>query len=336
MIKAILHTRPARQLDTIFTQEDLERLGDTVEVIWGKDEEIPQEAWTQAKKEASILIGIPRYGVGDVDEESAPHLKAIMEVGGGHPRRETVDYETCFRRSIRVLSCAPAFAKMVAELALGHALAALRNIVDADRRMRRGEEKWGWRGQADICTLYNASVGIIGYGNLARELRLLLAPFNCKLHAYDPWLPDTYLQQQGIIPMGLESLLQTCDVSFVLAIPTGENRELLTREKLEQIKPGAVLVLASRSHLVDFNALIELANAGKFRATIDVYPEEPPPPDHPVRETDNTVLTCHMAGAIDHALYNIGNMVTDDVEAIVAGLPPIRMQVAQPELIGRR
>ena len=336
MLKAILHTRPSRQLDTIFTQEDLQRLNDTVEVIWGKDEEMPQEVWSEAKTEVSILIGIPSYGVGDVDENAAPHLKAIMEVGGGHPRQGTVDYETCFRRSIRVLSCAPAFAKMVAELALGHALAALRNIVDADRRMRRGEEKWGWRGQADICTLYNASVGIIGYGNLARELQLLLAPFNCKLHAYDPWLPDTYLQQQGIISMGLEALLQTCDVSFILAIPTGENRELLTREKLEQIKPGAVLVLASRSHLVDFDALIELANAGKFRATIDVYPEEPPPLNHPVRETENTVLTCHMAGAIDHALYKIGNMVTDDVEAIAAGLPPIRMQVAQPEFIARR
>lgn len=336
MLKAILHTRPARQLDTILTQADLERLRNTVDVIWGKDEEMPQEAWTEAKKEASILIGVPSYGVGDVDEKAAPHLKAIMEVGGAHPRRESVDYETCFRRNIRVLSCAPAFAKMVAELALGHALAALRNIVDADRRIRRGDEKWGWRGQADICTLYNATVGIIGYGNLARELRQLLAPFNCKLHAYDPWLPDTYLEDQGIKPMALEALLQTCDVSFVLAIPTRENRELLTREKLEQIKPGAVLVLASRSHLVDFNALIELANAGKFRATIDVYPEEPPPPDHPVRETENTVLTCHMAGGIDPAFYDIGKRVTDDVEAIAAGLPPLSMQTAQPEFVARR
>ena len=336
MLKAILHTRPVRQLDTIFTQEDLQRLRNTVEVLWGKDEQMPEEAWTQAKKEALILIGIPSYGVGDVDEDAAPHLKAIMEVGGGHPRRGQVDYETCFRRSIRVLSCAPAFAKMVAEMALGHALSALRNIVDADRRMRQGGEKWGWRGQADICTLYNAQVGIIGYGNLARELRLLLAPFNCKLHAYDPWLPDTHLQQHGIEPMDMEELLQTCDVTFVLAIPTQENRELLTYEKLAQIKPGAVLVLVSRSHLVDFDALLELANAGRFRATIDVYPEEPTPLDHPVRKTENTVLTCHMAGAIDHALFDIGRMVTDDVEAITAGLPPIRMQVAQPEFVARR
>ena len=336
MLKAILHTRPARQLDTIFTSADLQRLGNTVEVIWDKDEQMPEEAWTEAKKEASILIGIPSYGVGDVDENAAPHLKTIMEVGGAHPRKELVDYQTCFRRNIRVMSCAPAFAKMVAEMALGHALAALRNIVEADRRMRRGEEHWGWRGQADICTLYNAKAGIIGYGNLARELRLLLAPFKCELHAYDPWLPDTHLQQQGIHPMGLEELLQTCDVTFVLAIPTQENRELLTREKLEHIKPGAVLVLASRSHLVDFDALLELANAGRFRATIDVYPEEPPPLDHPVRETENTILTCHMAGGIDPALFDIGRMVADDVEAIVAGLPPLRMQVAQPELVARR
>ena len=336
MLKAILHTRPVRQLDTIFTPEDLERLGNTVEVIWGEDEQMPEDAWIEAKKEASILIGIPGFGIGEIDKNAAPHLKAIMEVGGAHPRKELIDYQTCFRRGIRVLSCAPAFAKMVAEMALGHALAALRNIVDADRRMRRGEENWGWRGQADICTLYNATVGIVGYGNLARELRLLLAPFNCELNAYDPWLPDTHLEQQGIHPMGLEELLQTCDVTFVLAIPTQENRELFTREKLAQIKPGAVLVLASRSHLVDFDALLELTNAGRFRATIDVYPEEPTPLDHPVRETENTILTCHMAGAIDHALFDIGRMVADDVEAIVAGLPPLRMQVAQPELVARR
>lgn len=225
---------------------------------------------------------------------------------------------------------------MVAEMALGHALAALRNIVDADLRMRRREENWGWRGQADICMLYNAPVGIIGYGNLARELRLLLEPFNCELYAYDPWMPDTLLRQQGINPMGLERLLRTCHVTFVLAIPTQENRELLTRNVLEQIKPGAVLVLASRSHLVDFDALLDLAGAGRFRATIDVYPEEPPPAAHPVRESKNTILTCHMAGAIDPALYNIGRLVTDDVEAIAAGLPPTRMQVAQPELVARR
>ena len=59
MLKAVLHTRPVRQLDTIFTQEDLQRLGNTVEVIWGKDEQMPEDAWTEAKKEASILIGIP-------------------------------------------------------------------------------------------------------------------------------------------------------------------------------------------------------------------------------------------------------------------------------------
>ena len=89
MLKAILHTRPVRQLDTIFTSRDLQRLGNIVEVIWGKDEQMPEEAWTKAKKEASILIGIPTHGVGDVDESAAPHLKAIMEVGGAHPEERT-------------------------------------------------------------------------------------------------------------------------------------------------------------------------------------------------------------------------------------------------------
>ncbi len=336
MLKVILHPSPSRRINEIFRAADLARLGKCVTVIWGKDGEMPQSDWAAAKREASVLIGVPSYGVGDVSVESAPALRAVMEVGGAHLRQERVDYAACFSRNIRLLSCAPAFAEMVAEMALGHALAALRNIVEADRRMRRGDERWGHRAQAEICTLYDAKVGIIGYGNLARALRPLLAPFRCELAAYDPWLPDHYLTDFGIKPMPLDALLETCDVTFVLAIPTSENRALLTAERLSKVKQGAVLVLASRSHLVDFEALLRLADAGRFRATIDVYPEEPVPADAPVRETENTILTCHMAGAIDHALFEIGRRVVDDVEAIAAGLPPLRMQNAEPELIARR
>lgn len=336
MMKAILHPYPVRRIDSIFYPEDLERVRNAVDVIWGKDEPMPEGEWTKAKRESAIIIGIPGQGIGDVDEEAAPHLEAIMEVGGGHPGTQQVDYDTCFRRSIRVLSCAPAFGPMVAEMALGHALAALRNISDADRRMRRGDEKWGTSGQSSICTLHNASVGIIGYGNLARSLRPMLDPFHCSFYTYDPWLPESSLLSRGVTPLGLDELLRTCDVIFVLAIPTSENRALLSREKLELIRPDAVLILVSRSHLVDFDALTELVMAGRFRATIDVYPKEPPPKDHPIRQAENAILTCHMAGAIRPALCDIGRMVADDVEAIAAGIPPGSLQLAQPELIRRR
>ncbi len=122
---------------------------------------------------------------------------------------------------------------------------------------------------------------------------------------------------------------------FVLATPTSENRALLSREILQKIQPGAVLVLISRAHVIDFDALTEFVVAGRFKAAIDVFPTEPFPLDHPIRNTSNAVRSAHRAGSVEEGLWEIGQMVVDDLEAIVKTLPPQRMLVAQPDLIAR-
>lgn len=76
--------------------------------------------------------------------------------------------------------------------------------------------------------------------------------------------------------------------------------------------------------------------AGRFRAAIDVFPEEPLPADHPIRRAAGAVLSAHRAGSVPDGLREIGRAVVDDLEAILAGLPPRRMQPALPELIQRR
>jgi phosphoglycerate dehydrogenase-like enzyme len=98
---------------------------------------------------------------------------------------------------------------------------------------------------------------------------------------------------------------------------------------------GAVLVLISRAHVVDFDALTELVLAGRFKAAIDVFPTEPLADDHPIRQAPGAVLSAHRAGSLKEGLWEIGQMVVDDLEAIISGLPPQRLQIAQPELIGR-
>jgi phosphoglycerate dehydrogenase-like enzyme len=183
--------------------------------------------------------------------------------------------------------------------------------------------------------LYGKSVGLIGFGGLARALLPLLQPFGCSVKVYDPWLGEGYLRSQGVEPEELTTLLESSKVIFVLAVPSTENRALLSRELLERIQPGAVLVLISRAHVVDFEALTELVLAGRFKAAIDVFPTEPLPLDHPIRQAPGAVLSAHRAGAVKEGLWEIGQMVVDDLEAIVRGLPPQRLQAAQPELIKR-
>jgi phosphoglycerate dehydrogenase-like enzyme len=318
-------------MQEIFSPADLARLHAIVEVIWGRDEPMPLEQARAALHDAIATVSSGwRYGE---LPDAASSLRAIIDVSGGFPIE--LDYPRCFARGIRVLSAAPAFGPQVAEMALALALSASREIVAGDRAMRTRAERWLHAGNATTFLLYGRPLGLIGYGSIARCLRPLLAPFGCPIAVYDPWLAEGYLRSQGVEPVTLDQLLRTSQIIFVLASPSTENRALLSRELLAQIQPGAVLVLISRAHLVDFDALTEFVLAGRFKAAIDVFPVEPLPPDHPIRRAPGAILSAHRAGSITEGLWELGRMVVDDLEALAQGLPPQRLQQAQPELIER-
>jgi phosphoglycerate dehydrogenase-like enzyme len=326
-----------RLMDNIFSAEDLGRLNAAAQVIWGKDGAMPAEELDKVRDEiVAIICGSWRHG----DVSRYPQLRAILEVGGGFPSPRDLNYAECFSRGIRVLSCAPAFAPTVAEMGLGLALASARQIAWTDRAFRTSDPNWSHTEfDTEIgtpFTLYGKQVGFIGFGSLARNLKPLLEPFGCPIQVYDPWLTDAYLRTQKVTPVDLEGLLSTSKVIFVLAVPSSSNKALLDREKLSLIRPDAVFILLSRSHVVDFDALTELLLAGRFRAGIDVFPQEPLPIDHPIRKASHAVLSSHRAGTNREVILNIGHIVADDIEAICSGRVPQAMQIAQPEFIRLR
>lgn len=321
-----------RRMDDVFAPQDLARLHRFAEVIWGRDTQIGPEDLEPLKEDLTAIVGA-NWHYGDVT--AYPQLRAILEVSGRFPDMDTLDYASCFTRGIRVLSCAPAFGPIVAEMALALALAGAREVAECDGQLRAGTETWyGHRSRA--FTLFDQPVGFIGYGSIARTLKALLAPFRCPIQVYDPWLTEAYLETQGVTACSLEELLAASRVIFVLAAPSEANRALLNRDRLERIRRDALLVLISRAHLVDFDALMDLLAAGRFRAAIDVFPEEPLSREHPVRSIPGTVLSAHRAGGDASGYHFIGRMVVNDLEAICAGNPPQQMQVAQPEIIQHR
>lgn len=328
--KKVLLDTHFRQIEDIFSPEDRERLHGLADIVWGKNEPIPLEEYQKIKSDLfAIITGGWRYG----EIKQCEKLKVIMDVGGRHPSPEQLDYATCFSRSIRVLTCSPAFGPMVAEMALGLALAASREIAEGDRLFRTGKETYLRFGNQNTFTLFKQKVGFIGFGALARSLKKLLVPFRCSIQVYDPWLPQSYLRDQEVEPVDLDVLLRTSKVTFVLAIPTKQNKHMLSRAKLKLIPKEAVFVLISRAHLVDFDALTELVLQGRFKAAIDVFPEEPMPKNHPIRKAEKAVLSAHRAGSVLSDLKLIGKMVANDLDGMVAGLPPREMLAAEPEYI---
>ncbi len=323
-----------RTLENVFSSEHLARINNLGPILWAKDDPAPDDfVSAHAETIEAILCGWWAYG----DVKNFPNLKVIIETGGGLPAPDKLDYAHCFSRGIRVLSCSTAFGPYVAEMGLALALSAARNVARTDRAMHEGaSENWDHTHLDDAFSLYGKTVGLIGFGGLARALRPLLAPFHPTLLVHDPWMTDSYLVSQGVQPVSVETLLSDSRVIFVLAAPSAENRAFLDKPRLELISPDAVFVLLSRAHVVDFDALTELLLAGKFRAGIDVFPDEPLQKDHKIRQAKSATLTSHRAGTTYEALRAIGEVVTDDIEAILTGRIPMRCQPAQPEYLKRR
>jgi phosphoglycerate dehydrogenase-like enzyme len=234
-----------------------------------------------------------------------------------------------------VLNASPAFALPVVEMALGMAIDLARGISAADRAMRAGTERYGLDSNDEAFLISGRPVGIVGFGDLGRELHRLIAPFRCPVKVHDPWLPDLVIRRAGAEPASLDELLSSSRVVFVFASVTSDNEGFLGRAELERMQPGAILLLMSRAGVVDFAALADVVASGRIRAATDVFPDEPVAGDDPVREQTGLLLSPHRAGGMREAFLQIGRLAVADLELILAGLPPVACKRAERETAGR-
>lgn len=318
----------------IFTPElrrRFEALGRIVTVADGEDGPLPPELIEAALPDVAAIVGQTDLPAARL--ERAPNLKAVINVEGN--LQPNIDYPACFARGVQVLGVAPAFALPVAEMALGLALSLARGIVPADRSMRGGREQYGLAGNRESFLLTRATIGLIGCGLLGRALLPLLRPFHPRLLIHDPWLSAGAIRELHAEPASLDDVLFEARAIFVLAGVTAESQGFLSRAKLELIRTDAIVLLMSRAAVVDFDALLDLVEAGRFRAATDVFPVEPVPAEARARRVENLVLSAHRAGGIPQAFSRMGEMVVEDLALILAGLPPVSLQSARPETASR-
>ncbi|MXY34219.1 MAG: hydroxyacid dehydrogenase [Boseongicola sp. SB0676_bin_33] len=316
-------TKPAIILDPhwrttaeLFSQGALSALHEEFDVIWGRDEPISREAFDAAWPSASALISatptITERMLG-----AAPKLRAVIEVSGAFP--DTIDYGACAAKGVEVLSCAPGFRESVAEMGLAMALAGARGLVAEHEAFRNGSEGWLQENPATDFSLHGARIGFVGFGQIARELTRLLAPFRPRIRAQDPWLAQEDVDRFDVELCGLADLLKWSRCLFVTAVPTSRNKALISADKLALLPDHALVVLLSRAHLVDFDALVAAAKAGRIRVAADVFPVEPLPQDHPVRILSDVILSPHRAAAVQGGRHLIGDMILRDLKAMWSG-----------------
>jgi phosphoglycerate dehydrogenase-like enzyme len=265
--------------------------------------------------------------------DQAADLRAIFNVETNF--LPNIDYPLCFERGIHVLTPSSVFATAVAEIGLGMALSLARDIHSSHADFVAGQERYGLDGNTRAELLTGSDVGLIGYGDLGRSLHQLLVPFQARIRAHDPWLPDAFLRRYSLEPGSIETVLKKSRVIFVLAAVTTENQQLLNAETLSWMQDGAMLILLSRAALADFDALAAEARSGRLRIATDVFPQEPVATDDPLRKVPNILFSAHRAGALKTVLQKIGDYVLEDLQQIAAGLPPVTCRRAQAETVMR-
>jgi len=155
----------------------------------------------------------------------ATKLKAIINVETNFS--DNIDHEYCFANGIHVLTPGSAFADAVAESALGMAIDLARGITRADRGMRQGVEAYGLEGKAESHSLFGAAIGLIGFGDLSRSFLKLVAPFNCHIKVFEPWVPDYAIRRRELCTrwFGLS------DLSLVINSPATQFPKIVGRRR---------------------------------------------------------------------------------------------------------
>ena len=323
----ILMDLPFRRPDELFRPEVLEALHRDFEIIGGLDQSLSEEQLEAHIGRATFFISaFPRLNERQI--RCAKNLRAVIEVAGGF--NEGLDYAACFESNIEVLSSAPGFRQSVAEMTLAMILAGARGLIAEHEAFRSNAEVW-LDDQVDRdFSLFGAKVGFIGYGQIARETHRLMAPFAPQVYAFDPYLPASF---GDVTKCDINQLVSECKVVVVAAVPSADTQNLLSSALIQSMRQRPLVVVVSRSWVTDFEALVSAAQKEQITLATDVFPVEPVPLDDPIRKMPNVILSPHRAAAVKGGRWLIGDLVLQDVNAIMFESSKRTLKRADPEAI---
>ena len=199
----------------------------------------------------------------------------------------------------------------VAEWVLAAILASTKDL--GELRDRQREHRWEWRRSSELA---GSTVLILGYGAIGAAVEARLAPFDVEI------IRVARRARRGVHSAdGLASLLGLADVVVVLLPLTPATTGLLDADLLERLRPGALLVNAARGPIIEQAALLELLQAGRIRAALDVTDPEPLGADHPLWDAPGLLLTPHLAGDTLAAERRAFSLVGEQVRRYLAGEP---------------
>lgn len=239
----------------------------------------------------------------------------------GHAAGSITAYmdEHIFDRDIVVVNANAALANSTAESALAMILSGAWDLFGLHNTMLHGS--WPDHTQVTVTGLQNRIIGIIGLGEISRELIRLLRPFQLDILLYSRHCSHEEAGRLGVRLAQLDELLANSDYITLHNTLTPSTVGMLGIRELRLIKEGAILINTARGPIIRESDLIEALREGRFKAILDVYDTEPLPPDHALFKLPNVICYPHIGGFSAHYKSMIGELIVNDLERWINNEP---------------
>ena len=277
----------------------------------------PEEVVNRAK-DAEVVI-VNKVVIGEREMDSLPNLRLICVAATGV---NNIDLVAAKERGILVRNAVGYSTHTVAEATLGSVLALLRQTSYYDRYVKSGEySASGEWVNFDRPThrLWGKNWGVVGMGNIGREVARLASAFGCKVAYYSTSGTE---RKEEYERMSLDELLAWSDVVSVHCPLNDKTRGLIDNEEIAKMKPSAVIVNVARGGIVVEEAVAEALDEGKLAgAAFDVYPSEPMPSTSPLLHTkdpDKLLLSPHNAWSAVESIENLVECIANNIKVYLA------------------
>lgn len=234
-----------------------------------------------------------------------PRLKMVVRVGIGVDNLNLDDFT---RHGVYACNTPDYGIEEVAVHSLALVLALERNLVAYARATRQGF--WEQNVGREMRRLSQRTLGLIGFGRIARKLASLAFPLGYAVMTCDPYVSEAECKRENVIKGTIEELFSQSDAIVVLAPATEETHHIVNDAHLALAKDGLLLVNTSRGSLVDTEAVVRALRENKLHGVaLDVLEEEPPGPQHkPLLENDAVIVTPHIAYRSEESLMALNRM----------------------------
>jgi D-3-phosphoglycerate dehydrogenase / 2-oxoglutarate reductase len=249
-----------------------------------------------------------------------PKCRIIARYGIGV---DTIDLDAATAAGIIVTNNPTYCIEEVAEHTMALLLSAARKITFYDRQVRAG--LWAVPPGKPIYRLSGSTLGLVGFGNIARQVALRAAAFGMRVLYADPFIQDGQFDAPGR-KMELSAMLRESDFVSLHPPLTPQTRKMINDEAFSHMKSSAVLINCARGPVVYTDALVRALDAKKIAGcALDTIDPEPLPDSHPLRGRENVIINPHAAWYSEQAMVGLQSGAPNEVRRVLAGEWPVNV-----------